>query len=50
MMLKKAYCKNIVKINFLEFETFKRKVDCILEKHAPLKKQYVRANQAPFNR
>ena len=33
---------------FLKFESFKRKIDCILEKHAPLKKRYVRANQAPF--
>ena len=33
---------------FLEFECFKRKIDCSLEKHAPLKKRYVRANQAPF--
>ena len=28
------YCQN----QFLEFETFKKKVDCILEKHAPSKK------------
>ena len=38
------YCQN----QFLEFGTFKRKADCMLEKHAPLKRIYVRANQAPF--
>ena len=38
------YCQN----QFLEFESFKRKGDCILEKHAPLKKRYFKANQAPF--
>ena len=27
------YCQN----QFLEFDTFKRTVDCIFEKHAPLK-------------
>ena len=27
------YCQN----QLLEFETFKRKADCMLEKHAPLK-------------
>ena len=32
----------------LEYELFKRKVDYGLEKHAPIKKRYVRANQAPF--
>ena len=32
----------------LEYELFKRKVDYVLEKHAPIKKRYVRANQAPF--
>ena len=30
--LPQEYCQN----QFLEFQTFKRKVDCILEKHAPL--------------
>ena len=32
----------------LEFRSFKKKADNILQKHAPLKKLYVRANQAPF--
>ena len=32
----------------LKFESFKRNVHHILERHAPLKKRYVRANQAPF--
>ena len=32
----------------LEFGSFKKKVDNILQKHAPLKKRYVRANQAPL--
>ena len=32
----------------LEYELFKRKVDYVLEKHVPIKKRYVRANQAPF--
>ena len=32
----------------LKYELFKRKVDYVLEKHAPIKKHYVRANQAPF--
>ena len=32
----------------LEYELFRRKVDYVLEKHAPIKKRYVRANQAPF--
>ena len=32
----------------LEYELFERKVDYVLEKHAPIKKRYVRANQAPF--
>ena len=32
----------------LEFEIFKNEVDHILEKHVPIKKRYIRANQAPF--
>ena len=32
----------------LKFELFKNIVDKILEKHAPMKKRFVRANQAPF--
>ena len=42
--ISQEYCQN----QFLQFETFKRKANCILEKHAPLKKRYVRANQASF--
>ena len=32
----------------LKFESFKNIIDKILEKHAPMKKRFVRANQAPF--
>ena len=32
----------------LKFESFKNIVDKILEKHAPMKKRFVRANQVPF--
>ena len=32
----------------LSFETFKNIVDHTLQTNAPLKKRYVRANQAPF--
>ena len=32
----------------LKFESFKNIVDKILEKHAPMKKRFLRANQAPF--
>ena len=42
--MSQKYCQN----QFLQFETFKRKVDCILEKDAPLKKRFVRANKVPF--
>ena len=34
--------------HILQFETFKGKVDHILEKHLPIKLCYVRANEAPF--
>ena len=33
---------------FLNFESFKRIVDKTLDKYTPIKKRYVRANQAPF--
>ena len=42
--IEQEYCQN----QSLEFGSFKKKVDNILQKHAPLKKRYVRANQAPF--
>ena len=42
--IEQEYCQN----QSLEFGSFKKKVDNILQKHAPLKKPYVRANQAPF--
>ena len=42
--IEQDYCQN----QPLEFGSFKKKVDNILQKHAPLKKRYVRANQAPF--
>ena len=32
----------------LELEIFKNEADHILEKHAPIKKRYIRVNQAPF--
>ena len=42
--IEQEYCQN----QSLEFGSFKKKVDKILQKHAPLKKRYVMANQAPF--
>ena len=48
MMLKKTLSQEHCQNQFIELETFKRKVDCVLEKHAPLRKCFVRANQAPF--
>ena len=43
--MSQEYCEN----QSLEFEIFRMKVDCILEKHACLlKKSYLRTNQAPF--
>ena len=41
--MSQEYCEN----QSLEFEAFRMKVDCILEKHASLKKSYLRTNQAP---
>ena len=45
--------KNIIELEYcqnqsLEIRSFKKKVDNILQKHAPLRKRYVRANQVPF--
>ena len=34
--------------NNLEFDRFKTALDEAIQRHAPIKKQYVRANQAPF--
>ena len=42
--IEQEYCQN----QSLEFGSFMKKVDSILQKHAPLKKRCVRANQAPF--
>ena len=42
--IEQEYCQN----QSLEFGSFKKKVDNILQKHAPLRKRYVRANQVPF--
>ena len=42
--IEQEYCQN----QSLEFGSFKKKVDNILQKHASLKKRYVRANQAFF--
>ena len=36
------------KAEFLSFNSFNRTIDKALEKFTPLKKRYVRANQAPF--
>ena len=40
------YCQN----QFLEFESFKRKGDCILEKHAPLKNAILRLTKRLLKR
>ena len=42
--IEQEYCQN----HSLKFGSFKKKVDNILQIHAPLKKRYVRTNQAPF--
>ena len=42
--IEQEYCQN----HSLEFGSFKKKVDSIVQKHASLKKRYVKANQAPF--
>ena len=34
--------------NDLEFDRFKTALDKAIQRHAPIKKRYVRANQAPF--
>ena len=34
--------------NNLEFDRFKTALDKAIQRHAPIKKRYVRANQAPF--
>ena len=34
--------------NNLEFNRFKSALDEAIQRHAPIKKWYVRANQAPF--
>ena len=34
--------------NDLEFDRFKTAFDETIQRHAPIKKRYVRANQAPF--
>ena len=38
----------LAKFSQISFGTFKSTVDNILQKHAPIKKRYVRANQASF--
>ena len=35
-------------INNLEFDVFKAVLNQAIQKHAPIKERYVRANQAPF--
>ena len=34
--------------NDIEFDRFKTALDEAIQRHAPIKKRYVRANQAPF--
>ena len=43
-IIEQEYCQN----QSFEFGSFKNKVDNVLQKHAPLKKLYVRANQGAF--
>ena len=38
----------LARFSQISFRTFKNTVDYILQKHAPIKKRYVRANQASF--
>ena len=38
----------LARFSQIPFRTFKSTVDYILQKHAPIKKRYVRANQASF--
>ena len=38
----------LARFSQISFGTFKSTVDYILQKHAPIKKRYVRANQASF--
>ena len=38
----------LTRFSQISFGTFKSTVDNILQKHAPIKKRYVRANQASF--
>ena len=42
--IEQKYCQN----QSLEFGSFKKNIDNILQKQAPLQKPHVRANQAPF--
>ena len=46
--LRVAFSKICDENEFLYFETFKNIFDHTLETPAPLKKQYVRVNEAPF--
>ena len=34
--------------NELEFDIFKTALNEVIQRHAPIKQRYVRANQAPF--
>ena len=34
--------------NTADLKTFKETVFCIFNKHAPMKRKYIRANEAPF--
>ena len=45
-----AFCHDIEKCNFntADLKTFKETVFCIFNKHALMKRKYVRANKAPF--
>ena len=46
--LKNNIIQMISENNDLEFDQFKAALDEAIQRHAPLKKRYIRANQAPF--
>ena len=46
--VKSSIIQMISENNDLEFDRFKTGLDEAIQRHAPVKKRYVRANQAPF--
>ena len=46
--VKNSTIQMIPESNDLEFDRFKTALDKAIQRHAPIKKRYVRANQAPF--